>query len=364
MRYVKENYILVFLYFFLILASGMAYSYTITRIVSISSLSPFLVIIINSIISVFIVIDFLFIKKISTLHSKTISLITSFFLLILFFLSYVLKDEVVILLVTYAVLFFSSSYVGRSLEEKILENDKRLFGGMVKISVVGNLAKLVGFGLGVFIFSIPLRIYMFSSLFLFIVIASINVQHNFSTNKAVILSRKKVDSISLLIFMGIISSIPILWIPSLVERFDQEGMIRLSFIPFVLPGIMNVLFLRYLKAKGYNRHIPLFYFVLTVFFMVIYFTDTPLIFQAVVLSTIITLGVAINVHINTIFIHKNKKRDKRELMQIIKVVISISTLLFSFLGMYIYFIVHLMLLISAILSLIVFVSFERIKVNE
>ncbi|ELK21242.1 putative membrane protein [Anoxybacillus flavithermus TNO-09.006] len=361
MKYVKIIHKLILLYLFLVLSSGMTYSYTITRVVSTSNLSPFLVIVINSIISILV---FIFIKKISILHFRIISLITSFSLLILFFLSYFLQSEIIILLVTYVVLFFSSSYVGRSLEEKIFESEERLFGGMAKISIAGNLAKLIGFGLGAFIFNIPSTIYIFLSLVLFIVIASINVESNFSYDKVVTISPRKVESVFLLIFMSFISSIPMLWIPSLVERFDQEGMIRLSFIPFILPGIMNVLFLRYLKDKEYSRYIPLSYFVISLLFMVIYFTDTPLIFQVIMLSTTITLGVSINVYINTIFIHKNKTRDKRELMQIIQVSISISNLLFSFLGMYIHSIVHFMLLINAILSLVFFISFERMKVNE
>ncbi|WP_160157329.1 hypothetical protein [Geobacillus sp. TFV-3] len=361
MRYVKEIQFIALLYLFLILLSGILYSYTITRIVSISHISPFWVIIINSIISIFIFIDFSYIKKFSTLHSRFISAITSFLLLILFFLSSFLKDQGIILLVAYAISFFSSSYVGRSLERKIFEEEKRLFGGMVKISIVGNLAKLIGFGVGAFIFSIPLSIYIFLSFILFLVMASVNVEHGFSYSKVAIAGKKKVNSLFLLLFVGLISSIPILWIPSLVERFNEAGMIRLSFIPFVLPGIMNILFLRYLKDRIWSKYIPLFYFVLTVFFMAIYYIDVSLIFQVIVLSTIITLGVSINVYINTIFLQKNKTRDKRELMQLINVVTSVSTLLFSFFTIYISLTVHLMLLINATLSLFIFVFFARIR---
>ncbi|NNV07921.1 hypothetical protein ETC03_16580 [Geobacillus sp. MMMUD3] len=65
--------------------------------------------------------------------------------------------------------------------------------------------------------------------------------------------------------------------------------------------------------------------------------------------------------INTIFLQKNKTRDKRELMQLINVVTSVSTLLFSFFAMYISLTVHLMLLINATLSLFIFVFFARIR---
>lgn len=60
MKYVKIIHKLILLYLFLVLSSGMTYSYTITRVVSTSNLSPFLVIVINSIISILV---FIFIKK-------------------------------------------------------------------------------------------------------------------------------------------------------------------------------------------------------------------------------------------------------------------------------------------------------------
>jgi len=349
---------LITLYYLLaILISGLFYSYATTRIVSFTDVSPFFILVISGSIDILIFIDLVYLHKLSILSSRTLSIITSVFL-ILFFLISIFDASVFVLFSLFAFCAGMFAYHLRYYEEKIILTKKKMSLGLVNISLLQNISKLLGFGLGAYLYKITLQNYIVILICLFLLFAFVNVKEDQKIDLKYKLSLKKLNNKKNLLIMSLLSTTAVFWIPILVTEFNENNLIEFAAIPFVAPGIFTVAYLKYFHNKypvtNNKKDVSLFYLILTITFFIIQLFGGFLILKIVLFSCIVPFIVAINISLNTEFMESNTdKTNNKVLLQIISVFSAIGTIILSFLAIYLNFIPYFILLLNMFVAIVV-----------
>ncbi|MBA4536170.1 hypothetical protein H1Z61_03195 [Bacillus aquiflavi] len=325
-------------YLVCILTKGLAYSYATTKIILLSEINIFLILLLSLVVEFIVFIEVSYLKIISNASIKSISFGGSFLLLLLIIVEF--NNDVVHLIVHFTFITFLFSNLLLKLESNILNTSNNYKMGLTNITVLNNLSKLLGFSMGAIFYNLSIEafalfiifILLFSSLFK-IPNKNLKEKENEVFELDYIKKNKLADKQYLLI-LALLGSITVYWIPVFVDVLEKENLLRYSFIIFLLPGIFSISFLSIIKKKPQfllKKYDLYFYFVfLLVFFVSFYFNFIFLSFFLI--NLIFILSISISIDIRAVFLKLNSHADKKYLLQLFKVTPSFMIFAFTLLS--------------------------------
>ncbi|PNZ29056.1 hypothetical protein [Staphylococcus rostri] len=301
LKYIKWLYLLT------ILSSSLFYAFCTTKIIADTQLSPFTVILLSTLIELFIYVDLNYLKKLTQLSTRYVSMIGIgvFFLAQLLF---ILELNVyVILLLTYVACSLLFNMYLLCLENQIIGLDGNTRNGLISITLLRNLSKIIGFGLGACFQAISIWHYTFILLFTFLILSNVNIK-NSECHLAPFLPFKNLNGKALIGLLLCLGSVSVFTIPTLIQDLDERNLTAYSTLPFVLPGMVSVLYLRYFKHTHFNNNVflkSMTYVGLIVLYLVFRYYDVLIFTRMIIIAVIITLSIAITIDVRTQFIRRN-----------------------------------------------------------
>lgn len=352
MKFANEDKVIPVFYLMSILASGLFYAYATTKVVAFSNFSPFIVLMISAVIDIIVFVDLVYLHKISRLDSRQLSILTAITLLVFFGISLNI-DSIYTLLILFSFCSMMFSYHSRYYEEKILIIKKKLSKGLVNISLLRNLSKLFGFGIGAYIYGMSLPTYTILLFTLFLMFATINLKDASKKKPLPKNFLKVINKKSNLLMMALLSTTAVFWIPFLVSEYEDAGWISYSSLAFILPGVFSVLFLKFIQGKLLNmQQTSIIFLLLNISFISVQFFSGLLLFKTILLSCMIPLAISLNIHFNTKFMESNSKVGNKILLQGISISTALAIMLFSFLAVFIQFVPFIILMFNTLIALI------------
>ncbi|GEK33031.1 hypothetical protein [Kurthia sibirica] len=355
------------LYFLFIIASGLVYSYT-TTIVAQSVLENKLIILaLSAVISLLIFVD------LQKLHLLSRISLNSFF-----YLGIILCGIIAAISLfstnayTYVIFYFFIniiiSVVILLFENEILTEELNLSNGFLNLASVRNLAKLFGFAIGALLINVP-SYYFIAFILLIFSTSVLLLKEKFVLRKHV--EEKKLDSRfknlnkkRYFVILGVLATTTTIWIPIFVNDFIQEDMQKLSFVPFVLPGIAIFIVLELVKrnilSTIFKKPIAV-YLIVSLLFM-LYLLYIPFVWVGVILFSLLTaIGILVSIDLRKTFLEANVAIDSKFVLQSLYLNGAIFLLIFSSIYKYLEVLQFVIIILNSISM--IYLMRERVKLN-
>ncbi|MCS4486144.1 hypothetical protein [Staphylococcus americanisciuri] len=347
------------IYLLTILSSSLFYAFSTTKIISYTNLSPFTVVLLNALIELFIYLDINYIRRLTRMSTKNISVMGMISFLITQLLFVIKFNDYVILLIAYVLCSFIFNLYLLCLENVIVDFEKNARNGLVSITLLRISSKVVGFGLGAFFQYVSIWHYTFILLFTFLILSTVNIE-NKGANIDSIVSIKRLNSKYLILTLLFLGSVSVFTIPKLIKDLNEQGMSSYSSITFMLPGIFAILYLKYLKDSKFNNNFKLkniAYILLISIYLIVQHYETLFFLRIFMISMIITISISITIDIRAWFIQRNGQAELKNLLQLMNLIYVLSILFFSITSFFIVDITVIIFMINIISSL--FLLFDK-----
>ena len=270
----------------------------------------------------------------------------------------------IILLITYLICSLLFNIYLLCLENQIVTLDSNMRNGLISITLLRNISKILGFGLGALFQYISVWHYTFILFFTFIILRTVHMK-NADTPLAPILSLKQLNYRTLIVFLLCLGSVAVFSIPQLIQDLHAHGMTTYSSLAFMLPGIFSILYLKYLKDTRFNHHLKLksmTYISFISFYLILQYWDTFLFIRMIIISIIITISISIIIDIRAQFIQQNSQVALRNLLQFMSLISALSLLVFSVIALFLPDITTIILIINIVAASIL--MFSKHKSSE
>lgn len=186
---------LKYLYLLTILSSSLLYAFSTTKIIASTQLSPFTITLMSTMMEIFIYIDLNYLKTLTTLSTRAIGSIGIFIFFIIQLLFMRNLNDAIILLITYLICSLLFNIYLLCLENRIVTLDGNMRNGLISITLLRNISKILGFGLGAFFQYISVWHYTFILLFTFIILCSVHIKNADTVSTYLIAQISKSSSI-------------------------------------------------------------------------------------------------------------------------------------------------------------------------
>ena len=333
MEKTRDKYILYFINVFI---SGIVYSFMTSKLIFLEVNNSLIVILISSVVDLIIMYD---IRK-HSYFEKIPPYIYSVISLLFFFLIYLINvTNQWFYLIVYFYLSFFFSIVILFLQIAILDYEQNIKLGFLNMQFMRSASKMLGFLIGIVLEILSSDIYFFSILFLCVVVNIIGFRNlkwnNYEENEKRL--ELSIEGKRLYIILGIFSTATVLWIPLLVNTFNLYGLRSLSWVPFVLPGVLSMGLIHLQKKYRYlidSLFMEYLYIPLMLCFLGLRMSNTFIVLQSILFSIIIAFSLSLSIKLRKYFLMINNRHDKRYLLQTLSMSSSIFSLIFSMLGVY------------------------------
>ncbi|UXV15436.1 hypothetical protein [Mammaliicoccus sciuri] len=261
--------------------------------------------------------------------------------------------KVLLLLILYIFCSLLFNVYLLAIENKIVDKSQNARRGLINITLLRNLSKIIGFGLGALFYYVTIFNYSFILIVVFTILLLPNlVNNNFDKkNKIEII---KLKGIGLIFFLLSLGSVSVFTIPKFVSDLKDKGLIEYSSFPFILPGIFSVLYLKFLKQSMFNNNIKLkstTYTILIVILLTLIYTDVYIWLQMFIFSLIVAISISLTIDLRAKIIYMNHELNLKGLLQFFNLLSAFSILVFSSLSLKIDSVPIIVLIFNGISSL-------------
>ncbi|MBM0868283.1 MFS family permease [Staphylococcus auricularis] len=351
------------IYLFTILSSSLFYAFATTQLISQTTLSPFTIILISTSLELIIYFDLNYVKGATRLSTRSLSIIGVILLIAAQILLMPLVNHSLVLIVLYLICTYLFNVYLLNVENHIVDSSTDTRTGLISITTLRTLSKLIGFGLGPLFQYLSLWYFSLFLIFTFIILASLNIKNQHSLVKAK-LSIKSLNEKYIIFVLLSLASVSVFIIPKLVQTLHDKDLLAYSSLPFVLPVVCALIYLKYLKHTRFNNNLLLkcvTSLILIIAFLTLDFLNMFFFINIFIISIIITLNIAITIDIRAYFISRNKHINLKNLLQFLNLISAISLLVFSILGLWFIHIPVITLLLNAmtLIILIIIIPFKR-----
>lgn len=351
-----------FLYLLAILSSGLFYAYATTRLISTNLATPFLILLLSTLIDIIVFFDLILFKKLSQISSRYLSLITAIFLLILGIFSFEFSNQLFLLVILYTFCTLSFSLHLLAFEQKIVGLKGNEKSGLISITLLRNFSKIIGFSVGALIHSLQLQTYSFILLISFLLFMIVNIQPETITIKLEQKSRIVKGKIHLFL-LTLLGTTAVFWIPLFIVELKNNGNLEYSSMVFMSPGIVSVLYLKFLQNKVFNKNFTaknILYVSLLLLFLLLNMYGIFFIVRVILFSFIVAIGISVSIEVRSEFMRLNKNIGTKISLQIFNLVSAFSLLCFTILAIYFKGIPYFILILNVLASLIILFNREEI----
>lgn len=323
------------IYFLNLMISGLLYSFVTGKLLQLEGANKLIILILSSLVDLILIFVLRRTKLIQTLPVSVYSLASLLGLLVWWFFKGSIES-----IGYYLSLYLYLSILNNSLlliyQEKILESERSLTSGFFTVQLLRNVSKMFGFFLGILLsqFSSD-SIFFYLLLGNFLITYLLTSDRNDKATIVVVRSNKRIGGRIAYILSGILGTAIVVWIPLITKSFVENNLESVSWIPFLLPGLVSIALIQLQKRymKLYQSIVPeVSAIVLFLIFFYLRFVDLWPMIQAVVFSLLTALLLSIGVKVRTYLLEKNPEIDIKYLLQTMTVNGSLFTFVFSMLG--------------------------------
>lgn len=323
------------IYFLSLLLSGLLYSFMTGKLLQFEGMNSFLILLLASFVDLLLIVLLRRTQLIQQLPVFIYPLGALLGIIISVFLGQ-LTGTVGFYLVLYTYLSILISSLLMVYQEKILESEQSLTSGFFTVQLLRNGSKMLGFFLGILLSQFGTE-----SLFRYLLMGGF-----FVTAWLTLLQKDRVEVVApqagerirgwlAYPLSGIFGTAIVLWIPLLTKAFIADGFEMMSWLPFVLPGILSITVIQ-LQKRYRQLYQSLFpeYMVLVLFgffFFLRYMQAWPLL-QVGIFSLLTALLLSVGIKVRTYFLKQNSEIDVKYVLQTLTVNSSLFTIAFSLLG--------------------------------
>ncbi|EIT86025.1 hypothetical protein A374_06886 [Fictibacillus macauensis ZFHKF-1] len=354
-----------YLYLVAILSSGLFFAYATTRLISSNLASPFLILLMSTVIDIIVFFDLTWFQKLSQLPTRYLSLATVIFLLISNFFLFTSEKELFILIILYTFCTLSFSLHLLSFEQNIIGFKGNAKSGLISITLFKNISKIIGFSVGAILHNVSLQNYNLILLTSFLVLTTVSLQPEPKKVKVEKKSGRVKGKIYLFILI-LLGTTAVFWIPLFIVELKKKGILEYSSIVFMLPGIVSVLYLRFFQnitfKNSFMGKIILYIFIILSFLILNIYGDY-LFVQVILFSILVAIGISISIEVRATFIRINKGINTKLSLQILNLISAVSLLCFTLLAMYLHGIQYLILILNMLAAIIILV-YRKDFINE
>ncbi|PWI26463.1 hypothetical protein [Kurthia sibirica] len=166
------------------------------------------------------------------------------------------------------------------------------------------------------------------------------------------------------VILGVLATTTTIWIPIFVNDFIQEDMQKLSFVPFVLPGIAIFIVLELVKrnilSTIFKKPIAV-YLIVSLLFM-LYLLYIPFVWVGVILFSLLTaIGILVSIDLRKTFLEANVAIDSKFVLQSLYLNGAIFLLIFSSIYKYLEVLQFVIIILNSISM--IYLMRERVKLN-
>lgn len=323
-------------YFIFIIASGLVYSYTTTEVARSVLENKLIILALSAIIEMLIFFDLKKVNIISHIRLRSFFYIGFISCILIFTFSFFVNN-VYIYVLFYFCINIVISIIILIFENEILNDEINLKDGFINLASVRNLSKIVGFGVGAILSFLSNYYFIFLTVLIFITaLILISDKAILRKNEVEIeldnANFREIKSKEYFIILGILSTTTTIWIPIFVNDFIKEGIGKISFIPFILPGIFIFIILELVKREKLNlvlNNATSIYLILSVIFM-IYISNLGNVFLGILIFSLLTsVGILVSIELRRKFLLSNKNMDSKFILQSLYLNGSFFLLIFS-----------------------------------
>lgn len=343
-----------YLYLLAILSSGLFYSYATTWLIAEKLATPFLIIFLSTVIDVFVFIDLIYLKKISKVHSRTLSLLTIGFLLLTLLFSN--SNSLTLLIILYIFSTLSFSFHLLYFEQELMESKGNAKAGLINITLLRNFSKIIGFSLGTLIYNMQIQHYIVILVISFTLFSFINIRpvssseigHHFKETKG-----------NLYIFiLAILGTTAVFWIPLFVAELKDKNFLPFSSIVFSLPGIVSIAYLNLSKKEKFPLAITstnVIYILLLLVFLLLNILKIYFLLRVILFSFIVAVGISISIEVRAKYMNVNKDIQTKIALQTFNLIAALSLLLFALIAIYLPALPYYLIILNAVASSIILI---------
>lgn len=323
------------IYFVNLIASGFFYSYMTTKMINFGIKNSLIIILLSSVVDLLLIFDiqtFRFSEKLPINWIPFITLVITGILLCL----QTSTNNILVFLMAYFFISLMFSIVLLVFQTKIIIDELNLTMGFLNMQLLRNIAKMFGFFLGNIFGSIDSdKLFLYLCLVILLINIFIIMPYREKSKLEETIATRKVNQVSAYFFLGFLSTATVLWIPLLTKTFFEHHLLSISWLPFILPGVISTILLYVQKKTGWFIHntvIEFCYFITFVAFFILRIEDSFPILQSVIFSFLVAFDLSLSVKIRKNFLQSNNKNNIKFLMQSLAVSSSIFSLIFSLFG--------------------------------
>ncbi|HEO8062836.1 TPA: hypothetical protein VBN90_000272 [Streptococcus agalactiae] len=318
-----------------VFASGIFYSFTTSALLDYNINNSLIVIILSALVELLIVQDILITGFVFKINYKIISVLSFIISIIVAVAAKLLPSSLVVLLSSYFVVSLMLSLISLFLQERILKYETDLKFGFFNIQQLRNISKMLGFFVGILFKYISIdNLYLYIFIFITLVNVLIGGDDILSAPKS---NKKVIREKWLYILMGIYSVVTVIFIPLVTKSFIDNNLDKISWLPFIFPGIASILLIEIQKKRATlfdSLFMEIIYFPMFIMFFLLRIYGLYPILQAVILSVIVALSISISIKIRKRFFKVNKETDAKYLIQTLTFIGSVFSLIISSFGVY------------------------------
>jgi hypothetical protein len=345
-------------YFLNLLASGLFYSFITSKILSLNIQNSLLVVAVSSTASILVLLDVRnsnFLEKIPVRLFPMAGLVIS---VALFFLSHYFSN-IYVYLVSYFLMEIIITVLLLIFQTGILKYEMNFTIGFLNMQLLRTLSTLLGFFIGVTLAQIQME-NIFYLTFIVVVLLNLVGTYNYTEKIAKIAKPKvHVQRKYYYFIMGFFSTATILWIPLLTKSFIESNLVGLSWLPFVSPGIMSILFITLQKKKFwfYNSlFMETAYIVSFLCFSLVRGMNGNVFVQTILFSIITAIDLSLSIRIRKKLLEINQSSNMKYILQTISVSSSMIALAFSLFGSWDYIVENVLTALCVLSALYMIIN--------
>lgn len=342
------------MYLLAILSSGLFYSYATTWLIAEKVASPFLILFLSTIIDIYVFIDLIYLKKISKISSRVLSISTIFFLLLTLLFSN--SDSLNLLIVLYLFCTVSFSFHLLSFEQELMESKGDAKAGLINITLLRNFSKIIGFSLGALIYNMQIQHYIAILVISFLFFSLINIRPIPSSDSKV--HFKEIEGKLYIFILAMVGATAVFWIPLFVAELTEKNLLSFSSIVFALPGIVSIAYLNLSKKEKFSLGITstnIVHIALLITFITLNILEIYLVLRVILFSFIVAVGISISIEVRAKYMNLNKEIQTKTALQTFNVIAAISLLLFTLIAIYLPSFPFYLLALNILASIIILI---------
>jgi len=332
----KDNFPVTPLFYLLItLISSLFYSFITTRFISLNIFSPFLFIFLNAAVDFLIFLDIHFIGLISKHSSSAISRCGFILMFLFLFLGSDPILPVIIALSFFSMLFFS--LLSLLYKQEIIKTSSSVKKGLLNLQLLLSLSKLVGFAIGSLIHEMTLTQYIPVLIVSFFAFSFKKIRKEEKKDKTKLRLNGLQAKYYLLLLM-MLGATAVFWIPAFIAELSDQGRIELSWLVFIIPGIMSIVFLKLTaKIEVFNMSFKVKNMLHLLFlgaFLVMNIFQVYFWLRVLFLGFIAAINLYIGLDLQAIILKKNETLGMILSLQLIRLASTFALLIFTIISLF------------------------------